>query len=194
MQYVQTNYSRGRSRSRRRDPRRKFIGWAIMGGAVLLIAGLFFIPHGQQETSTAVASAGVPSAQASAPGPAASASQAPAPEVATASAAPQASAAIPGGQAAVVDLSAMDQPARKAFLLRLIDQGVFTGVQAPPAPKVGVTPLFQGLSSDLKQQFIAVVDAYVYNGAAGPDPLQVIDATSGKVVGTYTPGHGLKLE
>lgn len=94
----------------------------------------------------------------------------------------------------MVNLAAMDQPARKAFLLRLINQGVFTGVQAPPAPKVGVTPLFEGLSPDLKQQFIAVVDAYVYNGAAGPEPLQVIDATNGKVMGTYSPSDGLKLE
>jgi len=188
-QYLDNDYSRSRPRSRRRDPRRKFIGWGIMAAAVLVIAGLFFIPHGQGPQTTAnVASTATPSAAAaSAPASVAEAPAAPAPTAAP-------SAASPDSTPAVVDLAAMDQPARKAFLLRLINQGVFTGVQAPPAPKVGVTPIFQGLSPALKQQFIAVVDAYVYNGAAGPDPLQLIDATTGKVMGSYTPGDGLKLE
>ena len=164
-----------------------------MAFAVLLIAGLFFIPHGQPddfdggcERERACRSGlriGGPGGAGSGVG-----------GCHCLGAAADLGDAAPSGQPAVVDLTAMDQPARKAFLLRLIDQGVFTGVQAPPAPKVGVTPLFQGLSADLKQQFIAVVDAYVYNGATGPDPLQVIDDTSGKVVGTYTPGDGLKLE
>jgi hypothetical protein len=189
MQYVQTNYGRSRSRNRRRDARRKFIGWGIMAVAVLVIAGLFFIPHSEPTQTTVTAAAGASAPNVSAP---AAAVPAAAPNSATGSSASQASAAA-SGQAAVVDLAAMDQPARKAFLLRLINQGVFTGVQAPPAPKVGVTSLFQGLSPDLKLQFIAAVDAYVYNGAAGPDPLQVIDASSGKVMGTYTPADGLRL-
>jgi hypothetical protein len=190
-QYLDNDYSRSRGRSRRRDPRRKFIGWGIMAAAVLVIAGLFFIPHGQgpQSPTASVASTATPSAAApaSAPAPVAEA-----PAASSPTAAP--SAASTDGTLAVVDLAAMDQPARKAFLLRLINQGVFTGVQAPPAPKVGVTPIFQGLSPALKQQFIAVVDAYVYNGATGPDPLQLIDATTGKAMGSYTPGDGLKLE
>jgi hypothetical protein len=76
----------------------------------------------------------------------------------------------------------------------LISQGVFTGVEAIGSPpKVGVTPLFQGLSPDLQRQFIATVYAYVNNGAPGKDPLQVIDATTGKVIGSYTATDGLKL-
>jgi len=189
MQYVDADYSRGRSRGRRRDPRRKFIGWGIMAVAVVLIAGLFFIPH-REPTQTTVAAANVPAPASASPASAAGTTASSAPQVSPASQ----PSATGSGQAAVVDLAAMDQPARKAFLLRLINQGVFTGVQAPPAPKVGVTPLFQGLSADLKQQFIAVVNAYVYNGAAGPEPLQVIDATTGKVMGTYTPSGGLKLD
>jgi hypothetical protein len=87
----------------------------------------------------------------------------------------------------------MDQSQRRALVTALIGQGVFTGVQVDsPPPKVGVTPLFQGLSDDLKQQFIATVYAYVNNGAAGKDPLQLIDATNGKMIGTYTATDGLK--
>ena len=88
----------------------------------------------------------------------------------------------------------MNQAQRRDLVNAMIGQGVFTGVQVDsPPPKVGVTPLFQGLSDDLKQQFIATVYAYVNNGAAGKDPLQLIDATNGKMIGTYTAGDGLKL-
>jgi hypothetical protein len=94
----------------------------------------------------------------------------------------------------VVEPDAMDQGQRRALVTALIGQGVFTGVQVDsPPPKVGVTPLFQGLSDDLKQQFIATVYGYVNNGAAGKDPLQLIDATNGKMIGTYTAADGLKL-
>jgi hypothetical protein len=88
----------------------------------------------------------------------------------------------------------MDQGARKALLNALIRQGVFTGVEAVGSPpKVGVTPLFQGLKPDLQRQFLATVYTYVNNGPAGSLPLQVIDATTGKVVGNYTTADGLKL-
>ena len=88
----------------------------------------------------------------------------------------------------------MDQGARKALLNTLIKQGVFTGVQAVGSPpKVGVTPLFQGLDPALQTQFIAAVYTYVNNGAAGNVPLQVIDATTGKVMGSYTTADGLKM-
>lgn len=96
--------------------------------------------------------------------------------------------------APLVDLAAMTQPDRRAFVLKLISQGVFTGVQATTSPpKVGVTPLFQALNPDFKQQFIAAVDAYVHNGAPTTEALQIIDATSGNLIGTYTVADGLKL-
>ena len=87
----------------------------------------------------------------------------------------------------------MSQGARRDFLNKLIGQGVFMGVDpfGPPA-KVGVTPLFQGLNPDLQLQFLAVVYAYVHNGAVATDPLQVVDSTNGKVIGTFTNETGLK--
>lgn len=76
----------------------------------------------------------------------------------------------------------------------MIQQGVFSGVQAlDTPPKVGVTALFEGLSPNLQQQFIAVVYAYINNGAAGTQTLQLIDAASGSQVGSYTTSEGLKL-
>jgi hypothetical protein len=94
----------------------------------------------------------------------------------------------------VVDAAAMDQGQRKALLNALIKQGVFTGVQALGSPpKVGVTPLFQGLSPDLQRQFIVAVYTYVNNGTVGNVPLQVIDATTGKVMGSYSAAEGLKF-
>jgi hypothetical protein len=57
---------------------------------------------------------------------------------------------------------------------------------------VGVTALFLGLNPDLQQQFIATVYAYVNNGAEGKDALQVINATTGELVGTYTAAEGLR--
>jgi len=94
----------------------------------------------------------------------------------------------------VVDARTMSQQSRRSLLLTLIQQGVFTGVEAlGTPPKVGVTSLFQGLSPDLQQQFIAVVYAYINNGAAGSQTLELIDATSGSQVGSYSASDGLKL-
>lgn len=88
----------------------------------------------------------------------------------------------------------MDQQARKEMLLRLIGQGVFTGVQAIGSPpKVGVTPLFQGLDPKLQAEFAALVYAYVNNGAAGTETLQLVDARTGNTAGTYSADTGLKL-
>ncbi len=88
----------------------------------------------------------------------------------------------------------MDQGTRKALILKLIDQGVFTGVQALDSPpRVGVTAIFQGLNPDLKQQFIATVYSYINNGAPGTQTLQLIDVTTGKLAGTFTGTEGLKL-
>ena len=88
----------------------------------------------------------------------------------------------------------MTQQSRRGLLLTLIQQGVFTGVQAlDTPPRVGVTALFQGLSPSLQRQFIAVVYAYINNGAAGTQTLQLIDANSGTPVGSYSASGGLKL-
>ncbi|HZY49865.1 MAG TPA: hypothetical protein VFE64_08805 [Devosia sp.] len=88
----------------------------------------------------------------------------------------------------------MSQESRRGLLLTLIQQGVFTGVQAlDTPPKVGVTALFKGLSPNLQRQFIAVVYAYVNNGAAGMQTLQLIDAASGSQVGSYSASDGLTL-
>ena len=160
------------NRARRRKPAsRKLIGWGVLATVGLIILGVFLLSHQgatpeavQREVATAVTS---PPAVADAP---ASTTASP-PPVAPA-------ASIAASEPQVVDLASMDQPARRAFVLKLISQGVFTGVQATTSPpKVGVTPLFQALSIGLKQQFIAAVDAYVHNGSAATDPLQIIDAT-----------------
>ena len=88
----------------------------------------------------------------------------------------------------------MTQQSRRGLLLTLIQQGVITGVQAlDTPPRVGVTALFQGLSPSLQRQFIAVVYAYINNGAAGTQTLQLIDANSGTQVGSYSASGGLKL-
>ena len=88
----------------------------------------------------------------------------------------------------------MSQQSRRGFLLALIQQGVLSGVQAlDTPPRVGVTTLFEGLSPNLQQQFIAVVYAYINNGTAGTQTLQLIDAATGSQVGSYSTGDGLKL-
>lgn len=80
------------------------------------------------------------------------------------------------------------------MLLRLIGQGVFTGVQAVGSPpKVGITALFKGLDPGLQREFVALVYAYVNNGGPGKDELQIIDAQTGNMAGTYTADAGLKL-
>jgi hypothetical protein len=88
----------------------------------------------------------------------------------------------------------MDQQSRRELLLRLIDQGVFTGVEADGSPpKVGVTSLFKGLNPDMQREFAALAYTYVNNGGAGTQPLQIVDAETGGVAGTYTADGGLKL-
>jgi hypothetical protein len=159
------------------------MGWAILAGVMLVIAGIFLItrlvtPHSDSASPSNPAIASSTATVAAPATPSANAAQ------------PLASTADPQ----VVDLASMNQPARRAFVLKLISQGVFTGVQATTSPpKVGVTPLFQGLNLSLKQQFIAAVEAYVHNGAATTQPLELIDATNGNSIGTYTVADGLKL-
>lgn len=171
--------------SRRRDPRRKLMGWGILAAVVLVIVIVFVVSHqwGSPTASGAVATA--------TPQPAASTASAPAattPAVA-ATPAPGATGATP----AIVDPNAMDQPTRKALVLKLIHQGVFTAVLAlANPPRVGVTDIFRGLSPDLQTQFLGTVDSYVHNGAPSTDALQLIDPKTGKTVGTYTAAGGVK--
>jgi hypothetical protein len=88
----------------------------------------------------------------------------------------------------------MDQGTRRATLLKLINQGIFTAIIATPKPaKVGITPIFQGLNASLQQQFVALVYVYINNGKPGTEPLQLIDVTTQKLAGTYSQADGLKL-
>jgi hypothetical protein len=207
----------------RRTRQQKLVGWGVLAAAVVIVTALFLItralqggpatqsasaasstetaeissvsaspaasesasPSSRTEPSSSPAEVSSSSPEASSSSPEASSSSAAAPSTIT----PEAPSAI-----SVVDPDSMDQGARKAFLVTLINQGIFTGVQALDSPpKIGVTPLFEGLDLTLKQQFIAVAYAYVNNGGQGSQPLQLIDATNGKLFGTYTAGDGLKL-
>ena len=76
---------------------------------------------------------------------------------------------------------------------------VFIGVGSVPATLIvnGNAPFTMAdlgvISFAFGTVVIATVYAYVNNGAAGKDPLQLIDATNGKMIGTYTAADGLKL-
>ena len=206
--------------TRRRTAAQKLVGWSILAGGIVVIIGIFLItravtssrpPASSPVVSTAAVSSSQPPAPASsAPVSSASASSAPVPSAAASSQQPApassqaaASSALPQPAApsaaassqklAVVDAEAMAQGARRDLLNKLIGQGVFTGIEPVGPARVGVTPLFQGLNPDLQQQFLAVVYAYVHNGAAATDALLVIDATNGKVIGNFTNEAGLKL-
>ena len=206
--------------TRRRTAAQKLVGWSILAGGIVVIIGIFLItrtvtsskpaPAAVPAVSTAAVSSSQPPAPASsAPVSSASASSAPVPSAAASSQQPApassqaaASSALPQPAApsaaassqklAVVDAEAMAQGARRDLLNKLIGQGVFTGIEPVGPARVGVTPLFQGLNPDLQQQFLAVVYAYVHNGAAATDALLVIDATNGKVIGNFTNEAGLK--
>lgn len=202
---------------RRRSTAQKLIGWSILGGAIVVVIAIFLITRAfgpsapstgvpatnlQAALSAAASSQAAASAAASAPSPQPSAASSAASAAATslgapASPQPAASSAAPipavaPSGTAVADAAAMDQGERRDFLNRLIGQGVFTAVVPVPAAKVGVTPLFQGLKPDLQLQFLAVAYAYIHNGAAGTDPLQLIDVTNGKVIGNFTNTAGLQ--
>ena len=168
----------------RRNNGRRFVLWAALGGIVIIVLAVIgLVLFGPKDTGKSVqpAVAATASTATTQPAPAT-----PAPTATTDTTAPPAPP--------VVDLTTMTQADRRAFVQKLISQGVFTGVQISPAPpKVGVTPLFQSLNLDLKRQFISVVEAYVHNGAATTEPLQLIDATNGHAIGTYTVADGLKL-
>jgi hypothetical protein len=126
--------------------------------------------------------------------PSAAAAAEPQPAAAPAASATPVNTTPPEPAVEVVDAGTMTQESRRGFLLTLIQQGVFTGVQAlDDPPKVGVTALFRGLSPNLQQQFIAVVYAYINNGAPGTKTLQLIDAGSGTQIGSYSANDGLKL-
>lgn len=161
---------------------RRLLFWGIVAVILLFAATAFLVSRlmagGPHAAAVAANTAGAPAAVAATPAAATSSSTSgPATDIGT-----------------VVDPSTMSQPDRQQFLLRLIKQGVFSGVKAPPSPKVGVTALFMGLSPELQKQFVGVVDYYVNNGAAETEPLQVIDAKTNKPIGTYTKADGLKLQ
>jgi hypothetical protein len=185
----------------RRTRQQKLVGWGVLAAAVVVVIALFLITRALQggaPVQVASASSAADTADTSSASVSPPLSESPAD---SSSAAPSSTAAAPStvtseapSAVSVVDPDSMDQGARKAFLLTLIKQGIFTGLQALESPpKIGVTPLFKGLDLTLKQQFIAVAYAYVNNGGQGTQPLQLIDATDGKLLGTYSAGDGLKL-
>jgi hypothetical protein len=196
----------------KRSSKQKLIGWGVFAAMIVVIAAIFFITRmlgGASQApgvatqsvaevaSVSAAAADVSSAPTSSADAIAATSnvsvEAPAPpSTALAASAPRAASTASADQ--VVDAGTMSQQSRRGMLLTLIQQGVFTGVQAlDTPPRVGVTALFEGLSPNLQQQFIAVVYAYINNGAAGTQTLQLIDATNGSQVGSYSTQDGLKL-
>lgn len=192
---------------RRTNAATKLAGWSILAGVAVVIIGIYLVsrlaaPAVPPPAGAASASTSAPPGLSEAPSSAqtettasdAVPSSAPASSPTASSEAPPSSAAASSSAVVVIEPDSMDQGARKALLNTLINQGVFTGIQAVGSPpKVGVTPLFQGLDANLQSQFIAAVYAYVNNGAAGNVPLQLIDATTGKTIGSYTTASGLTL-
>lgn len=192
----------GRGQLARRSGKQKLIGWGAFAAILVVIAAIFLVTR---------LFGGAPSAPGMATPPRATALSSTAPDASSAAAntfaAPTNSGAVAVAEASaasnvppppatveVVDAATMTQQSRRGLLLTLIQQGVFTGVQAlDTPPKVGVTALFKGLSLSLQRQFIAVVYAYINNGAPGTQTLQLIDAANGSQVGSYSAGDGLKL-
>lgn len=190
---------------RRRTAAQKLLGWSVLAAGVVLIVGIFLVTRALTPSAPAPTTPGVAEISSSpAPQPPASAQASsrvpdqapqagPPPAASGAAGAAPAPVETPPAKPAVVDAAAMDQGARKAFLNRLIGQGVFTGVAPFGKPaKVGVTELFQGLSPDLKEQFLAVAYAYVHDGLAATEALEVVDAADGKVIGSFTNESGLE--
>jgi hypothetical protein len=183
------------------------MGWGILAAVLLAILGIFLVsraltqspPDASQPPSdaavSAASSAAVSSAADSSEAPASAGSAAPS-EAAAASSQPASSAPASSAPAvAIIEPDTMSQAERKDLLLRLIGQGVFTGVEAlGTPPKVGVTALFRGLDTSLQEQFIAAAHAYVQAGTAQPVTLEVVDAQSGTTIGSYSAADGLKLQ
>ena len=178
--------------AKRTSAKSKLIGWGVLAAACLAVVGIFLISRALSPPATApVTTASSVATIASSQAPATTSSEtAAAPSQPASSAQPASSSST----IAIFEPDTMDQGSRQALVNTLIQQGVFTGVQAVGSPpKVGVTPLFRGLDPDLQRQFVAAVYSYVNRGAAGTDPLQVIDATTGNVLGKYTSAGGLEL-
>jgi len=187
------------------------MGWGILAAILLAILGIFLIsraltpsasaPDASQPPSeasvSAVSAAAVSSAANSSEALASPGSAAPSEPAAAASQLASSAPSAPSPSApgvAVIEPDTMSQAERKDLLLRLIGQGVFTGVEAlGTPPKVGVTALFRGLDTSLQQQFIAAAHAYVQAGATQAVTLEVVDAQSGTTIGSYSAAEGLKL-
>lgn len=183
------------------------MGWGILAAVLLAILGIFLVsraltqpastPDTSQPPSEASVSA-VSSAADSSEAPASAGSAAPSEAAAAASQPESPASSAPASSApgvAVIEPDTMSQAERKDLLLRLIGQGVFTGVEAlGTPPKVGVTALFRGLDTSLQQQFIAAAHAYVQAGSAQPVTIEVVDAQSGTTIGSYSAADGLKLQ
>jgi hypothetical protein len=89
-----------------------------------------------------------------------------------------------------------NQPARKQYIDAAISQGIFQKVIVPAdLPQVWVTPLFNSVAFELKQNLVAMVYQYYRLGEKPNLALVIVkDSKTGKQIGKYTPAGGLDLD
>ena len=84
---------------------------------------------------------------------------------------------------------------RKQYIDAAISQGIFQKVTVPAdLPHVWVTPLFNSVDFELKQNLVAMVYQYYRLGEKPKLALVLVkDSKTGKQIGKYTPAGGLDL-
>lgn len=96
-----------------------------------------------------------------------------------------------------LDAEKLKQPERWKLIEKMIEQGTFTKVTSsnPAVAHLYVGRLFQELTIDQKKDFVNVVYAY-YHVEAPTELLTVVlhDGFTGKEIGSYSDGWGLRLK
>lgn len=83
------------------------------------------------------------------------------------------------------------QSDRKAFVEKLIDQGVFQKVEAPGSmPQLWVTPTFHRLAFDTKSSFVNVLYGYYKTANPKYDTVVLYDSRTEKEIGKYSKSYG----
>jgi hypothetical protein len=85
---------------------------------------------------------------------------------------------------------------RKAFIQKLINNGIFQKVEVPASlPHLWVKPAFHALDFDTKSKFVNVVYAYYVTKNPKYNIVVLYDSQTGKEVGKYAEVYGgLKLK
>ena len=94
-----------------------------------------------------------------------------------------------------LDKSEAAQAKRQGLVRQFIKGGVLAKVEAVPGvARAYVRPPFMALDLDTKSKIAGLVYALTFDGTGQLDLVRLIDASTGRTIGTWAPDGGLALD